>query len=198
MQYLLKEVKREWLEDGDRLTAGSYNLYLYKNQYKRKKENSWIDFIAGDLKLTFYFRDHPIVIHANDFVSKYTSIQDFIDKLELMIGILEEAIEKISSHDDKSRNTSPNIILKRFLNPDTGCSDIYTSTMAITSSPTHGYTFELASCDHKTRMTLYGKKEAIKFLSKLRDFIKKPKKLCEEAFKTHHDILLEDHQGLAQ
>lgn len=188
---LAKHVKRVWLETDHRLTCASYFLYLYEStyQFKTQGENEWKKFLGGDLKLTFYFRDHPLIIHGNDMVSKWVSVQDFKDKVEQMNSIAKTAIEKVESDKDRVAFS-----IKEFLNPNEGCSEIYTSTMAVTSSHSHGYTFEISSCDHKTRITLHGRKAFLAFMKKLQNFLWEVVLLCGDILEEHGELLEHDHE----
>lgn len=161
---LFNTVKRTFLKTGFDLSAISFTLTL--SRYDRLKDPG-VFFLYLTGKISIFLRDHIIIIHENDLVTPDISIQDFERKLTVISESIGSAISSLNK-EDKQRDR---FILKRFLNESEGISDLYTSTIGITITETHGITFEIASCDHKTRITLYGKKAALSFFNKFKETI---------------------------
>lgn len=169
MRRLVRVAKRTWLEDKDRISAVSFHHDLTQLEWRRRgEEGEPPHFIYKDsTKITLFFGRDLIVIHSNDFIPLIDSYEDFINKLKIIQKTIEDAIERLESKDKETYHFS----IRRFLNDSDGPSSIYTSSIAITSSPTHGRTFEISSCDHKGRIYLGGRSPAIKFLTRLNKFI---------------------------
>ncbi|WNV45943.1 hypothetical protein [Aeromonas phage AerS_266] len=153
--------KRTFLRTGCDLSAISFTLTLSRYD-KMKDPGVYYLYLTG--KISIFLRDHIIVLHENDLVTPDISIQDFEKKLTVISESIGSAINSL----DKESKQRDRFILKRFLNESEGISDLYTSTISITVTETHGITFEISSCDHKTRITLYGKKAALSFFTKFK------------------------------
>ncbi|UOX39469.1 hypothetical protein [Aeromonas phage ZPAH34] len=156
--------KRTFLRSGSDLSAMSFTLSLSRYTRLKNPEQRFL-YLTG--KISIFLRDHIIIIHENDLTTPDISIQDFEKKLNVISKSIGEAISSL----DKEGKQRDRFILKRFLNESDGVSDLYTSTIAITITETHGITFEIASCDHKTRIILHGKKAALNFFNKFKETI---------------------------
>lgn len=186
---LAKVVKRVWLEGNDRISAAVFQHHLSKQQWIRSKDGESEDFINfhDSTKITFFFGGDLIVIHSNDFIPVIDSYEDFIKKLKVIQNSVEDAMERLKAKDKETYYFN----IKRFLNGSEGPSSIYTSTIAITSSPTHGRTFEISSCDSKSRIYLGGRGHAIKFMKRFNDFIMFCVEEVEKTLAKHGDELKE-------
>ena len=140
---LARVVKRVWLEGNDRISAGVFQHHLSEQNWISSTPNNeseeFVNF-HDSTKVTFFFGGDLIVIHSNDFIPIIDSYEDFIKKLKLIQNSVEDAMERLQSKDKETYHFN----IKHFLNDSEGPSSIYTSTIAITSSPTHGRTFEIS------------------------------------------------------
>lgn len=165
-----KVVKRVWLEGNDRISAAVFQHHLTEQSWLRANKNEeseeFVNF-HDSTKVTFFFGGDLIVIHSNDFIPVVDSYEDFVKKLKVIQNGVEDAMERLKAKDKETYYFN----IKRFLNESEGPSSIYTSTIAITSSSTHGRTFEISDCDRKSRIYLGGRRPALKFLNRFNDFI---------------------------
>ncbi|MGL4614201.1 MAG: hypothetical protein ACRCVV_09985 [Shewanella sp.] len=165
-----KVVKRVWLEGNDRISAAVFQHHLTEQSWLRANKNDeseeFVNF-HDSTKVTFFFGGDLIVIHSNDFIPVVDSYEDFVKKLKVIQNSAEDAMERLKAKDKETYYFN----IKRFLNESEGASSIYTSTIAITSSSTHGRTFEISDCDRKSRIYLGGRRPALKFLNRFNDFI---------------------------
>lgn len=165
-----KVVKRVWLEGNDRISAAVFQHHLTEQSWLRVNKNEeseeFVNF-HDSTKVTFFFGGDLIVIHSNDFIPVVDSYEDFVKKLKVIQNSVEDAMERLKAKDKETYYFN----IKRFLNESEGPSSIYTSTIAITSSSTHGRTFEISDCDRKSRIYLGGRRPALKFLNRFNDFI---------------------------
>lgn len=165
-----KVVKRVWLEGNDRISAAVFQHHLTEQSWLRGNKNEeseeFVNF-HDSTKVTFFFGGDLIVIHSNDFIPVVDSYEDFVKKLKVIQNGVEDAMERLKAKDKETYYFN----IKRFLNESEGPSSIYTSTIAITSSSTHGRTFEISDCDRKSRIYLGGRRPALKFLNRFNDFI---------------------------
>ena len=185
-----KIVKRVWLEGNDRISAAVFQHHLTEQNWLRaNKDGETEEFVNfhDSTKVTFFFGGGLIIIHSNDFIPVVDSYEDFIKKLKVIQNSVEDAIERLQSKDKERYYFN----IKRFLNDSEGPSSIYTSTIAITSSPTHGRTFEISSCDHKSRIYLGGRGNAVKFFKKFNEFIIFCMGEVEKTLAKHGDTLRE-------
>lgn len=165
-----KVVKRVWLEGNDRISAAVFQHHLTEQSWLRANKNDeseeFVNF-HDSTKVTFFFGGDLIVIHSNDFIPVVDSYEDFVKKLKVIQNSAEDAMERLKAKDKETYYFN----IKRFLNESEGASSIYTSTIAITSSSTHGRTFEISDCQSKSRIYLGGRRPALKFLNRFNDFI---------------------------
>ena len=185
-----KIVKRVWLEGNDRISAAVFQHHLTEQSWLRaNKDGETEEFVNfhDSTKVTFFFGGNLIIIHSNDFIPIIDSYEDFIKKLKLIQNSVEDAMERLQSKDKETYHFN----IKRFLNDSEGPSSIYTSTIAITSSSTHGRTFELSSCESKSRIYLGGRGNAVKFLKKFNEFIIFCVGEVEKTLAKHGDTLRE-------
>lgn len=187
---LARVVKRVWLEGNDRISAGVFQHHLSEQNWISSTPNNeseeFVNF-HDSTKVTFFFGGDLIVIHSNDFIPIIDSYEDFAKKLKLIQNSVEDAMERLQSKDKETYYFN----IKRFLNDSEGPSSIYTSTIAITSSPTHGRTFELSSCESKSRIYLGGRGNAVKFMKKFNEFIIFCVGEVEKTLAKHGDTLRE-------
>lgn len=186
---LARVVKRVWLEGRDRISAAVFQHHLSEQNWISSTPNNeseeFVNF-HDSTKVTFFFGGDLIVIHSNDFIPIIDSYEDFIKKLKLIQNSVEDAMERLQSKDKETYHFN----IKRFLNDSEGPSSIYTSTIAITSSPTHGRTFEISDCQSKSRIYLGGKTPALKFLNNFLKFILFCILTVENTLAKHQDKLL--------
>ena len=187
---LARVVKRVWLEGNDRISAGVFQHHLSEQNWISSTPNNeseeFVNF-HDSTKVTFFFGGDLIIIHSNDFIPIIDSYEDFIKKLKLIQNSVEDAMERLQSKDKETYHFN----IKHLLNDSEGPSSIYTSTIAITSSSTHGRTFELSSCDSKSRIYLGGKGNAVKFMKKFNEFIIFCVGEVEKTLAKHGDTLRE-------
>lgn len=119
--------------------------------------------------LNFSISGRVIKLHANDFISAKEAIDGYVVKIDLLKDIIERALSQYGEFYSKD---TP-FIIKEFLNEDKGPSAIYTSTVAISYSPTHYFFFELSSCDHKARLYFPTEAEFVSTLTKLSKLLTK-------------------------
>ena len=187
---LARVVKRVWLEGNDRISAGVFQHHLSEQNWISSTPNNeseeFVNF-HDSTKITFFFGGDLIVIHSNDFIPIIDSYEDFVKKLKLIQNSVEDAMERLQSKDKETYHFN----IKRFLNDSEGPSSIYTSTIAITSSPTHGRTFEISDCQSKSRIYLGGKTPALKFFKRFNEFIIFCVGEVEKTLAKHGDTLRE-------
>lgn len=185
-----KVVKRVWLEGNDRISAAVFQHLLTEQSWLRaNKDGETEEFVNfhDSTKVTFFFGGGLIIIHSNDFIPVIDSYEDFINKLKVIQNSVEDAIERLQSKDKERYYFN----IKRFLNDSEGPSSIYTSSIAITSSTTHGRTFEIADCQSKSRIYLGGKGPSPRFLNRFNNFIIFCVGEVEKTLAKHGDVLRE-------
>lgn len=182
MAWIKRSYKRDWLQRNPKLNTVGYRhelsnqtVYELKPESEDKDPNkrNWsddyypVEQIFGLFELTFSIGSELIKIHANDNIGTGDSLKDYIKKIELMRDIVQRFVRDYKSFYDKSSS----FIIKEFLNGSNGPSEIYTSTLAISTSVSHGFFFEVASCDDKARMYSWEEKEFLEILIKLIKFL---------------------------
>jgi hypothetical protein len=161
METLAKIKRRRFLLNPPSLMAFSFNYHLWQYPWAENSETKQI--VAHSGRLNLFLRSRVILIHENDLVLPKESLDDFIKKLSIIRDSIKDALYHVDLfYKDRLKNR---YVDKKFLNDIEGCSDIYTSTIAITMSETHGVTFEIGSCDVKSRITLSGPTESKKFFT---------------------------------
>lgn len=182
---LAKVCFRTFLQDGDRLSAASFthSVSLMKWTYEGVDMTKVWD--HTDMKL--FFGGKIIKLHSCDLSNTHYGLTDFIRKLDVILNVVERAITFLS----KRKNRSERFVEKSFLNPLNGHVDLYTSTIAITMTETHGITFEISSCDFKSRITL-SERTALKFFTKFQTFIKKSRDTVQGTLDAHQEVIHEN------
>ncbi|QEP52286.1 hypothetical protein D9_0079 [Aeromonas phage D9] len=184
-QVLAKHTSRTFLCDGDRLSCVSFIHHVTKHVWIKGGERSTYFHDATNLKL--FLGGKIIKLHSCDLGSVHYGLVDFVRKLDVIIKAVSNTLDFLG----KNPKYGDRFVVKEFLNPvDGNLVDIYTSSIAITSSPTHGLTFELASCDFKSRITLQ-RKSGPKFLRKFLDFVTKCRNEVQGTLDKHTGTLQE-------
>lgn len=161
METLGKIKKRRFLSNPPSLMAFSFDYHLW--QYPWADGGETKQRVAHCGRLNIFLRSKVILIHENDLVLPKESLDDFIKKISVIRDSIKAALDHLDLFfTDQLKNR---YVDKKFLNDIEGCSDIYTSTIAITMSDTHGVTFEIGSCEVKSRISLCGRTEPRKFFS---------------------------------
>lgn len=137
-----------------------------------------------DMKL--FFGGKIIKLHSCDLTNAHYGLTDFNRKLDVILNVVQRAITFLETRKGRDQR----FVEKCFLNPLNGYVDLYTSTIAITITHTHGITFEIASCDFKSRITL-SERTAPKFFSKFHAFVKKARDAVQDTLDVHQEFIHE-------
>lgn len=189
MNYLAKLNKRIFLKPSPDLMAMSfeYNLWTFHRPPRPGRASTEEElsklFVSHHGQLDIFLRGGIITLHFNDLVKPHESLPDMIKKMNVILDVIKRARVALARKDKR-------YVDKRFLNDIEGISDIYTSTIAVTISDTHGTTFEISSCDRKGRVTLYGK-EREKFFKEFENFISWIVESLEDVSAKHLNTLKE-------
>lgn len=182
MAWLKRTNKRDWLQRAPKLNTVSFRHELSnitswqvkpESEDKDPNKRTWADdyypveVIQCIFELTFSIGSEIIKLHANDFVGASDALKDYTRKLELIRDVLQRFVRDYKPFYDKEKA----FIIKEFLNGSEGPSAIYTSTVAISTSITHGFFFEIASCDDKARLYVDKEKDFLEVITKLNKFL---------------------------
>lgn len=185
---LAKVCFRTFLQDGDRLSAGSFihNVNLLRWEFEGVEASK----VWQHTEMKLFFGGKIIKLHSCDLSNAHYGLTDFVRKLDVILNVIGRAIKFL----EKKPGYQERFIEKSFLNPLNGHVDLYTSTIAITITPTHGITFEIASCDFKSRITLT-RKFALKFFIKLSAFVQKARDAVQHTLNTQHEFIYEEMEN---
>ncbi len=182
MAWLKRSYKRDWLQRAPFLNTVAYRHELSnttvwdikpeamdKADNKRKWPEDYYphDELMAKFETIFSIGSNIILLHANDFIDPMEALKDYHRKIELIRVVIQRFIRDYKEFYSKD---AP-FIIKEFLNGSEGPSAIYTSTVAISTSSTHGFFFEISSCDDKARMYIQREKDFLEMLMKLQRFI---------------------------
>jgi hypothetical protein len=181
MAWLKRTYKRDWLQRSPWLNSVSYKHELSNNSVWELKpefidvhpnklcwENYYpVEQIQATFELTFSIGSEIITIHSNPNIGPSDALKDYVRKLELMNSMIQRFLSEYKTYFDKSKV----FVLKEFLNDSDGVSGVYTSMIAIGTSVTHNFFFEIASCIDKNRLYEEKEKNFIEILIKLNKFI---------------------------
>lgn len=182
MAWLKRTHKREWLQRSPFLNAVGFTHELSndtvwelkpESEDKDPNKRTWADDyypreeIVGTFELFFSIGSEMIKLHANDFIGMSDALKDYIRKIEIIKDAIQHFIRDYKPFKDKNKP----FIIKEFLNGSEGPSAIYTSTVAVSWSTTHGFFFEIASCDDKARLYFIKEKDFLEMLIKLQKFL---------------------------
>lgn len=182
MAWLKRTHKRDWLQRSPYLNAVGFTHELSnttvwelkpESEDKDEKKRTWADDyypveqIQSNFELFFSIGSEVIKLHANDFIGPSDALKDYTRKIELLKDIIQRFIRDYKPFYEKDKP----FIIKEFLNGSEGASAIYTSTCAISCSVTHGFFFEIASCDDKARLYFFKEKSFLEMLAKLQKFL---------------------------
>lgn len=182
---LARVVKRSFLESKERISAISLIHHLTCTQYTNTVDDVTRTFYHDSTKVTMFFGGSIIVLHTCDMMSVDEALLDFCKKLNVIIDVVQGALAHL---EDKSVR-SPKYSIKRFLNGDEGLSAIYTSMIAVTASESHGITFDIGSCDQKSRIYLGGRSYAIRFFKKLMGFVQMSHDVVWDSYQKHGESI---------
>lgn len=176
---------RTFLQDGDRLSAGSFvhNVNLLRWEFEGVEDTK----VWEHTEMKLFFGGKIIKLHSCDLSHAHYGLTDFVRKLDVILNIVGRAIKFLEGNPGYQER----FVEKSFLNPLNGHVDLYTSTIAITVTPTHGITFEISSCDFKSRITL-SRKFALKFFIKLSGFVQKAKDAVQHTLNTQQEHIYEN------
>lgn len=182
MAWLKRSYKRDWLQRQPSLNTVAYRHELSnvtawaikpeaidKADNKRKWPEDYFphEELLAKFETIFSIGSNIILLHANDFIDPLEALKDYHRKIELIRDVIQRFIRDYKKFYDRD---DP-FIIKEFLNGSEGPSAIYTSTVAISTSVTHNFFFEIASCDDKARMYMDKEKDFLEMLHKLQRFI---------------------------
>ncbi|UQT02674.1 hypothetical protein YUBABA_01580 [Serratia phage vB_SmaM-Yubaba] len=182
MAWLKRSYKRDWLQRSPKLNTVSYRHELSnmttwelkpESEDKDPNKRTWADdyypveVIQATFELTFSIGSEIIRIHAPDFIGASDALKDYTRKLEYLRDIIQRFMNEYRPFHDKDKA----FIIKEFLNPGEGPTAIYTSTVAISYSTSHGFFFEIGSCDDKARLYVEKEKDFLELLIKLTKFL---------------------------
>lgn len=181
MAWLKRSYKRDWLQRTPWLNCVSYKHELSNNSVWEIKPEfidvdrnklCWdnyypVEQIQATFELTFTIGSEILKIHSNQNIGPGDALKDYVRKLELMNNVIQRFISEYKTHFDASKV----FVLKEFLNSSTGPSAVFTSMIAIGTSTTHGFFFDLASCTDKGRLYEDKEKNFIEMLVKLNKFM---------------------------
>lgn len=182
MAWVKRTYKRDWLQRAPYLNTISFRHELSNQTRWEVKEESidkdpnkrnWNDdyrpfeVMVARFELTFSIGSEIIKLHANDFIGPNDALKDYVRKITLIKDTIGSFLRDYKSFYDRD---AP-FIIKEFLNGSEGASAIYTSTVAISTSSTHSFFFEIGSCDDKARLYVEKEKDFLELLIKLQKFL---------------------------
>lgn len=182
MAWVKRTYKRDWLQRSPMLNTVSFRHELSnqtrwevkpESEDKDVNKRTWdddyypVEEMVACFQTTFSIGSEIIKLHANDFIGPSDALKDYVRKINLIKDVIGRFIRDYKSFNDKD---AP-FIIKEFLNSSEGPSAIYTSTVAVSCSPTHSFFFEIASCDDKARLYIDKEKDFLEMLIKLQKFL---------------------------
>lgn len=181
MKWLKRSYKRDWLQRSPKLNTVSYCHELWEYpKYTLKKDAETIprpqrtmEHYDVGVKLHCRFElvlsigSEIIKLHANDNIDAFDALGDYIRKL----GVIEDLLKRFLSDFKPHYDAGKNFVLKEFLNSSTGPSAVYTSMVAVGTSSTHDFFFDIASCTDKARLYEIKEKEFVSLITKLTKII---------------------------
>lgn len=181
MKWLKRNHKRDWLQRSPKLNTVSYCHELWEYpKYTLKEEAKNIpraqrtmqhydvgSTLRCNFELVFSIGSEIIKLHANDNIDVSDALEDYIRKLGVMREVLDRFLSGFKAHYDAEEV----FVLKEFLNSSTGPSAVYTSMVAVGTSVTHDFFFDIASCTDKARLYETKEKEFVTLITKLTKFI---------------------------
>ncbi|KAB3419330.1 hypothetical protein F9Z84_07460 [Escherichia coli] len=182
MAWLKRSYKRDWIQRSPKLNTVSFRHELSNStrwELKPESENvpekdrRWstdytpVEFINPIFELTFSIGSEIIKLHANDNIGASDALRDYVKKLGVIRDVLNRFLREYKPHYEAGKV----FVLKEFLNSSTGPSAVYTSMVAVGTSVTHDFFFDIASCTDKARLYEYKEKNFIEVLVKLTKFI---------------------------
>ena len=181
MAWVKRTFKRDWLQRSPSLNTVSYRHELSNTTvWTVKPEKGELDpsqltrddyypreQMFAIFELTFGIGSQIVKLHANNNIGPMDALKDYVRKLELIRDVLGRFISEYKDYFDRDKV----FVIKDFLNSTTGPSAVYTSTIAIGTSTTHDFFFEIASCEDKARLYEHKEKDFVELIIKLNKFI---------------------------
>ena len=162
MAWLKRSYKRDWLQRSPKLNTISFRHELSnstrwelnpESENIQVNERTWskdytpVEFIHPTFELVFSIGSEIIKLHANDNIGGNDALKDYVRKL----GVMRDLINRFLSDYKQHYGAGKTFVLKEFLNSSTGPSAVYTSMVAVGTSTTHDFFFDIASCAEKAR-----------------------------------------------
>jgi hypothetical protein len=181
MAWLKRSYKRDWLQRSPMLNTVSYRHELSnvtawelkpESMDMDQKKLTWDDYypvekIHAVFELTFGMGSEIIKIHSNPNIGPSDALKDYVRKLEQMKELISRFLCEYKPHYEMDKT----FVLKEFLNSNTGPSAVFTSMIAMGTSTTHDFFFDLASCTDKARIYETKEKDFIELVVKLNKFM---------------------------
>lgn len=177
MSWLKRSYRRDWLQRSPSLNTIALKHELWNRTIWELKPEAMdkdpnkvtksdympVEQINTGTELIFSIGSEIIIIHANDNLTVGESLKDFINKMIVLRNVISDFVRDYPHHVD----TMTPFTIKKFLNSDTGASAMFTSTAAMSITETHGYYFEVSSCDNKARLYITSEKEMLEITTKI-------------------------------
>lgn len=181
MAWVKRTFKRDWLQRSPSLNCVSYRHELSNRtvwEIKPEKENVEPSTLTREdyypreqmfviFELVFHIGSRIVKLHANPNIGGNDALKDYVRKLEQVRDLLGRFLAVYKNHYDMDRT----FVLKEFLNADAGPCTVFTSMVAVGTSMTHDFFFDIASCDDKARLYETKEREFVEILIKLSKFI---------------------------
>lgn len=177
MSWLKRSYKRDWLQRTPSLNTIAHRHELWNRTVWELKPEAMdmdpnkvtkadympVEQINTCTEIIFSIGSEIVILHDNENQTVRESLKDFVVKLELLREIINGFVRDYPRHLDAMTPFT----VKRFLNPDTGPCAMYTSTVAMSITESHGFFFEIASCDSKARLYIKTEKELLEITTKI-------------------------------
>ncbi|QZA70759.1 hypothetical protein AH04_287 [Erwinia phage AH04] len=181
MAWVKRTFKRDWLQRSPSLNTVSYRHELSNTTVwtiKPEKADSEPSLLTQDdyypheqmfaiFELTFGIGSQIVKLHANNNIGVTDALKDYTRKLEQLRDLLGQFLSSYKDYYDMSKV----FVLKEFLNTTTGPSAVYTSMIAIGTSVSHDFFFDIASCEDKARLYETKERDFVELIIKLNKFI---------------------------
>lgn len=181
MAWVKRTFKRDWLQRSPSLNTVSYRHELSNTTVwtiKPEKADSEPSSLTQDdyyphehmfaiFELTFGIGSQIVKLHANNNIGVTDALKDYVRKLEQLRDLLNQFLSSYKDYYDMNKV----FVLKEFLNTTTGASAVYTSMIAIGTSVTHDFFFDIASCEDKARLYETKERDFVELIVKLNKFI---------------------------
>lgn len=177
MTWLKRSYKRDWLQRAPSLNSIAHKHELWNRTIWEPKPECMdkdpaklvrsdympVEQINTRTEIIFSIGSNIVIIHDNENQTVAEGLKEYVRKLELLKEVINGFVRDYPRHLDAMTPFT----VKKFLNPDTGPCAMYTSTVALSITDSHGFFFEIASCDDKARAYLKDEKELLEVTTKI-------------------------------